>query len=189
MNTKEITAHVTETTLWVELGHGCAIGKMDAYVSVITEWRGRAVLLRYHANRYTASYENGSRLTEWRYYIQSGQSGYVNDANATRSSESITDTARARLSLVADPLVAAELERVNCGLPFASAVMYAAIRTLEKSYNWERDLASIIDKYEGVIGENGVGLLTAYAESITANANARANADNYAASLSERAVR
>lgn len=116
---------------------GTRLERIEAYQPFEIEWRGAKVTGTAIADRYSASYQDGDRLTPWRIVPQ-----HVQYAE-TRAD--VSDTARRAVHDQVTPIVAAWLETDEATAAYRQAIAKAIARTIrDERYSTDTARAQLV---------------------------------------------
>jgi hypothetical protein len=141
------------------------IGKEEVFPQLRATWRGRPVGVTMSADRYAASHHDietntsTSRLVPWRIYAREAWEINGDDSRG----ELLTDTARAALGRVCEPLVRDWLNGEEYAASFKASCARMILRELERPdrYRTEREVATMLDGFRGRITPNAYRALSA----------------------------
>ena len=124
----------TYRSTWITLDNRYRVSKIETFPMLRTEWRGTPAVVTMPCDRYRTGAEPG-RLTDWRVYAREARAVDPDAADEWahyhRGAE-LTDTARSRLGVLAEPVVRAWLDSPAFAAEYRRALVYALIREIDE---------------------------------------------------------
>lgn len=157
-------------SVWVTLGSGNEIDKIEIYLEYLAKWRGNTVRYTVKADRYRHS----SGLSEWRYYVlgDSVFSHYLDEAAYNGRGGEITETARAALDKATEQMVKEYL----AALDIAPAIARAIYEYGTERYKPAELIRRALVRWGKELPKHMVGALERYAEALEKVEEAKENA-------------